>query len=133
LPNKNIQTWEETGITGDLQIKITVEAIYADNVLTSAKMTFYDYTNNPKGISSTFIYKIDTGIDNEKKEIPKAPTYNTSPPEPDSNFTIDGWVKVQPGINKINMLVLIDLFYGKPLQRKHEEGSILEISIAKPV
>ena len=122
MPNKNIQTWTATGI------EITVQAIYTENVLTSAEVTFIDYTYDSKGVTSKLVYIIATS---GQMDIPKAPSLDKSPPEPDPKFTIDGWIKMQLGVNKINMLVLIDLTYGKPLDTEHEEGSILEISVTE--
>ena len=121
MPNKNIQTWTATGI------EITVQAIYTENVLTSAEVTFYDYTYNPKGVTSKLVYIIASS---GQIDIPKA-LLDSSPPGPDPKFTIDGWIKMQLGVNKINMLVLIDLTYGMPLDTEHEEGSILEISVTE--
>jgi len=128
LPNKNIQTWEATNSSKETEIKISVEAIYIENVLTSAEVAFYDYTYNPKGVTSKLVYVVATG---GKMNVPKPPSIDKSPPEADSNFTIDGWIKMQLGVNKINMLVLIDLSYGKPSDEEHEEGSILEISVTE--
>ena len=97
----------------------------------SASITFTDYTKDPNGSvvvmpALTFAEGRTTimAAAGEPTSPPQSPP--SSPPQPDSNFTIEGWVALES--NGLNYSLRIYLSFGLEHERAAERGYIMSFA-----
>ncbi len=103
-------------------LEITALPTIADGKFVSAKMTFVDYTFDPKGVTSELPELL---ISEGRVDVPQ-PTDKTTDGKA---FTVVGWVALQ--VYTSGLFLRIRLYFGAEHMERHEMGNIFEIKMPK--